>query len=725
VIHLFPTSSRVRAAILLALLVSLLTQTTSNGRAASRTAQADRPANAQQQPRFRTGTNFVRVDAYPTLKGVSVRDLTATDFEVLEDGAPQKIETFEHVEVRGSGPEEARYEPNSTRDSRAVAETSQGRLFVVFLDTFHTEVGGSHRMQRALVNLLNKVVGPDDMYAVMTPEMSATDMAFARRTDVMENYLAKYWFWGERERLYPTDPVEQHYFECYPEHGAQRKCNTPTGVIEQPDNAYAGIAREMIARRHEKKVLDALTDLSRYLQGVREERKAVIAISNGWLLYRPNPGLSAHAPCEAPPGRSNVGVTPDGRLTTDKSKADYGYSSYDCDADRQLLANIDNWQAFQDLVDDANRANVTFYPVDSRGLAAMDNLIISDLPPNVDQAMLKGRVESLRTLASDTDGLAVVETNDLEKGLKRVVDDLTSYYLLGYYSTNPKTDGRFRKITVRVKRQGVDVRARRGYRAATEKELQSGRMAVSKQEADAPSSPMQVALNALGSARPGIPLRTAVSYAALGAGQGGAARVHAWALAELDAAVARQGEWLGGGTVDVAVTSAEGTALSSKTATLGPGTRAVAVDLGEMSAPKGELIVRTHLKPSGDGLPFSDTIRLSGVGQPGRPIVLRRGPTTGIRYVPTADLQFQRTERLRVDLPVDDGATESTAEVLDRAGKLIAVPVHASTRTEAGQVWASAELSLAPLAAGDYLIRLKAAAGGKAQEVLTGFRLVP
>ena len=170
---------------------------------------------------------------------------------------PQKVETFEHVEVRGPGPQEARVEPNNAREARAIAESTTGRLFVVFLDTYHTEEGGSHRMQRVLVNLLNKVVGPDDMYAVMTPDMSAADISFARKTDVMEDYLAKYWFWGQRERLWPEDPVEQHYFECYPEQGMSSSCNSPLGVQRQADNVYAGIAREMVARRHEKKVLDA------------------------------------------------------------------------------------------------------------------------------------------------------------------------------------------------------------------------------------------------------------------------------------------------------------------------------------------------------------------------------------------------------------------------------------------------------------------------------------
>jgi hypothetical protein len=236
---------------------------------------------------------------------------------------------------------------------------------------------------------------------------------------------------------------------------------------------------------------------------------------------------------------------------------------------------------------------------------------------------------------------------------------------------------------------------------------------------------MQAALNALASARPGIPFRTSVSYAAPAPHGTGTPTFHVWALAELDAPVARQGEWLGGGTAEVSVTLPNGSPVTSKEASLQAGQHALAVDLGELSVPAGEIVFRTRLRPAGDGMPFTDTIRLSGVSGPGRPLILRRGPTTGVKYVPTADPQFQRTERLRVDLPVGADTTQPpTAEVLDRAGRPIAVPVHASTRTEDGLTWASAEISLAPLAAGDYLIRMKTA-GEKSQEVVTGFRLVP
>src|SRR4029079_12291028 len=89
----------------------------------------------------------------------------------------------------------------------------------------------------------------------------------------------------------------------------------------------------------------------------------------------------------------------------------------------------------------------------------------------VDQQMLRTRQDNLRVLASNTDGLAVIENNNLDVGFKRIADDLTSYYLLGYYSTNQKLDGKYRTLKVRVKRPGVDVRARKGYRAATEKEV--------------------------------------------------------------------------------------------------------------------------------------------------------------------------------------------------------------------------------------------------------------
>ncbi len=111
--------------------------------------------------------------------------------------------------------------------------------------------------------------------------------------------------------------------------------------------------------------------------------------------------------------------------------------------------------------------------MDSRGLSASDTPIGfgRERSPADEIQRVRRRVEGLRTLAVDTDGIAVIDTNDIDTGLKRIVADMSSYYLVGYYTKNAKLDGRFRKITVRVKRPGVNVRARRGYKAATAAEL--------------------------------------------------------------------------------------------------------------------------------------------------------------------------------------------------------------------------------------------------------------
>ena len=86
---------------------------------------------------------------------------------------------------------------------------------------------------------------------------------------------------------------------------------------------------------------------------------------------------------------------------------------------------------------------------------------------------MSSRQGGLRELAGNTDGAVVLNTNDVKGGVARMMADLGSYYLMQYYSTNTKLDGRFRSITVRVKRPGVQVRARPGYLAPTEAEARA------------------------------------------------------------------------------------------------------------------------------------------------------------------------------------------------------------------------------------------------------------
>ena len=658
----------------------------------------------QQVPTFRLEANFVRVDAYPTKGAMAVRDLTEADFEVFEDGVPQEIVTFEHVDIPGRVPADERREPSSVRQGRAMAEDPRARVFVVFLDTLNTSLFGSHRMQTALVTLLDRLMGPDDLFAVMTPHMSARDISLARKTTTVQGYLSKYWYWGERDLVYPLDPIERRLAECFP----------PTQGSTDP---VSRLARELIDRRRETLVIDALEDLAVYLRGVREERKAVIAVTSGWLLPRENRELSGPGPR---PG--TMGVTPAGRLTADRVGAEYGISSAECEGHRQTLAFTDVHQRFLDLLAVANRSNVSFYPVDAGGLTAVDSDMGPGMPRpiHVDIARIRTRVEHLQTLAVETDGLAVINTNDIDRGLRRIVDDLTSYYLLGYYSSNAKLDGRFRKITVKVTRPGVSVRARRGYKAATAEELSP-----SPATTTAAVAPGVIrALAPLASLRSGAAVRTALSYVTQPKGESHEARL--WAVVELDGRTARGAEWQRGGDVTLMVAGPDGAPIAQARRTFPAGQRSVSLPLGQtdLSSVAGSFTVRTRVTPAGDGVSVTETVKIAANAGGTAPRLWRRGPGSAMDYVPTAVPQFQRSDRIRMDLPLLRPSTV-TADVLDRSGKPMALPVEASTHADGDLTWARAEIAVAPLAPGDYILRFSLTGEGAPIHNLTGFKVVP
>ena len=184
--------------------------------AASVAAIATLTAQAPQdrgQPTFRAGANYVRVDMYATRDGQAVNDLKATDIELLEDGVPQKVESFEHVVVRSATTPAGRAEVDGIRGSREAAADPRARVFVIFLDTYHTQLEGSARMRKPLATFLDRVLGPDDLVALMTPEMAGSDISLGRKTDVIQKVISEEW-WGRRSRAADEDPKEVQYRAC-------------------------------------------------------------------------------------------------------------------------------------------------------------------------------------------------------------------------------------------------------------------------------------------------------------------------------------------------------------------------------------------------------------------------------------------------------------------------------------------------------------------------------
>jgi VWFA-related protein len=661
---------------------------------------------AQQptQPTFRTGANYVRVDMYASKDGKPVEDLKQDEIEILEDGVPQKIDAFEHVKVRTLNPEESRVEPNTISESRRMASDPRARVFVIFLDTYHTQVDGSANMRQPLMNFLNRVLGPDDMVAVMTPEMAATEITFARKTTVFSKMFDQNLFWGRRERLVDDDEREQQYQLCY--------------GIDSP------IYKEMKARRREKLTFDAIEDLMVHLAGVREERKAILTVTEGWLLYTKSPKLasSGDPSTRVQPG-DVLGRPPVPRLS--ETGTLNGSGKVQCEADRMALAEMDDDLRLRQLTQLANRGNVTFYPVYARGLVAFDAPIGPDPPPTImeDAANLRTRHNGLRILADDTDGTAIINTNNIDGMLKRIVDDLSSYYLMGYYTTNTKLDGKFRSINVRLKRPGLTVRARKGYRGFTEAEIARG--TASSTPPPAGSAPVTAALTPVVSFNARAQLRIRASTWAHESSAGGAEGAF-WVVGELDPQVRKQPAWSAGAQADVAVIGPDGQQVASRKIDIKPADGAFTLQIPESGGVGvGEYTLRVRLRSPVEGeLGLSDTARVSVKNDTtlGEAVMWRRGPSTGPQYRRTADPRFQRSDRLRLEMATS-GSQPVTAHILDRNGTTMSVQAQVTERPDESMQfkWVVIDVSLAPFAAGDYAIE---ATQGQAHQV-TAFRVVP
>jgi VWFA-related protein len=670
-------------------------------------AQPPPPAPAPEQPpRFRTEANYVRVDVYPTANGRAVQDLRAEDFEVLENNAPQQISAFEHVVVSPAGPQSLRTEASSVRGGEQMAANPRNRVFVIFLDIPHVAVEGSHRIKEPLIRLIDRVLGPDDLVAVMTPEMSAQQITFGRKTEVIADMMRDRWTWGVRHSIVPMDQRETEYERCYP------------ALAQRP------LVAQMVHRRRERIVLDALRDLVVYTGGVREERKAVLTISEGWALYRPDRGLltlrtlDATGQTEPVPGGEPVGVDDQGKLRVGGARTREGQavSQTSCDSERMHLAAMDNDDYFRQIMDMANRNNVSFYPIDPRGLAAFDFPMGPGRPTSIaaDHASLISRIESLRTLADNTDGLAVVNSNDLDSGLRRIADDLTSYYLLGYYTSNAKLDGGYRRITVRVKRPGVSVRARRGYRAATAEEVAAARPAATVVPDNVRTASAALATLAR--------LRDEQKFAVLAVPMRASAAGPVTSLWIAGEALGAARQMTGGGKVAIEIS---GGATGEHALTLAPGERSFLVQVPvqvPVQATGGEIDVRARLTPEGGTEPLVDSARVETASA--APLLFRRGMSTGNRVEPAADFRFSRTERLRLEVPLPPAARPGSGRLLDRNAQPLPVPVQTAERTDdAGQRWLTADATLAALGAGDYVVEVSYMDGGVERSVQTAIRV--
>jgi VWFA-related protein len=382
-------------------------------------------------------TEVVRLDVVVGAKGGSRGGLTREDFAVFEDGKPQAIVHFEAV----TGPTPATA-PGASAPVGAWARQGQAltprRFVVLAVDDIHMDFDGLGRMRKALARFVLEDVGPDDHVALVTTSGAGgasrdftTDrgalQASISRLSLQDRraewggvpYISEY----QAELIEGGDPLA---LEAAVQEAMQQ------GLFQDEASAEAvatrkarGIFREAVA--NSRLTLETVEGIVRGLSGL-PGRKALFLLSDGFLT-----GISA---------RSGAGF------------------------DLRLIA------------DAGTRAGVVIYALDTRGMVAASAVgsASSRRPMATNQS---GVIDSMRrrseeaernamhALAADTGGFLVENANDLRGGLRRMLKDTETYYVLAYEPTNASMDGAFRRIEVRLPgHRDLKVRTRSGYYAA-------------------------------------------------------------------------------------------------------------------------------------------------------------------------------------------------------------------------------------------------------------------
>ena len=626
------------------------------------------PVQPPAAPVFRDGVEFVSVDVFPRRDGKFVEGLTAADFQVFEDGTPQKVESFEFVRIEPNPPDSERRDPTSQADGDRQAADPRNRVWVVYLDLANTTIGGGYQARQPVVDFLRRTIGARDLFGVMTAETPASQLVFGRRLESIEGELESYWTWGQVDRIaiVPRTPYEERISNCAMYAGA---------------NSVA-IERLLITLSRQDQLMNSLENLMQRLGGLRDERKNVLFISEGWVPRGPRDELRNLNISNG--SLPQVGTGPGGRLGLGQTQSqDTGDLTW-CDTEVSRLGGTDFEHRFRLLLTTARQANVSFYPVDVGGLRTV--------------APLGGAVDTLRTLAENTDGFAVVATNDLGGGVRRIENDLSAFYLLGYYSSNSTANGRFRSIEVKVTAPDVRVSARRGYFAMT---AAMAAAAVAPRGATGPTA-VDDALGRLGAMRADSDLFVAGTAGATGLD----------VSVEIAAEAVRREGWSQGTALDVTTTSADGR-TATITAQLAAGERNVRVNLPAAEVGSGPWRVTVQAAGRvGKVEQRTDIAAAVAAKLVGQPVAFRATPSPRSPLRPLADTRLSRLERLRVEWPVLGEADGHTARLLDRSGKPLGQPLP-FTPLPADRQALAVDLPMGSLPEGDYVVELVATRAGE------------
>lgn len=405
-------------------------------------------ARSQKPLQFGASAELVLIDLIATdAEGGLVTDLRADEIQVFEQGKPQRLEFLRLVETREPIPRPAiNLESAPTSAPRALGDPQTADApkappaLIVVVDVYTTPADALALTRKAIVSMAREEVEPGTRLMLV-----ALDRGLQIRqpfTNDMEAFKAAV------EALRPAaGNAEATLAGLIEEVG--RSCDgvTPGGK----ENALTQARVYLQNSKHGTAIaLEGLAAVNRYLAAV-PGRKHVVFYSAGYAM-QPAAVVSEIVDAACGGGGSSSAYTSLGG------------------------AQVDTTQKMRAVLDEANRAQVSLYTVDARGLGgpgaeAIPSAASAVTTRMVSQGFLRrvqGRAQSapqeiLRTLASDTGGVASLNSNDLGRGMKSAAADTRGYYLMAYAPPDNRKRGRFYGIKVTTTRSGVSLRYRKGY----------------------------------------------------------------------------------------------------------------------------------------------------------------------------------------------------------------------------------------------------------------------
>jgi VWFA-related protein len=390
---------------------------------------------------FRATTNYVSTDVIVRDQdGKFIPDLTVSEFKVYEDGVPQTVARF----VRTIGGRSFTEIQETTSTPRIATEglvlpkvrpraDASGRIFIIFIDDRHLQVSDTPRVKAALMQIRDELVKENDLVGFVSTgtssiEISPTyDFGHRRFNEAIDKVIGS--------GMSINDIIYNAPFEGI---------NGPMGLRHDAHIAFK-TAYEMLLQ----------------LGQINDRRKSFVYVSSGYTFDPFRDGRytriqqryqeAADTPTEFQDDQNlDINRPINSPWDVDTPLADQNYMQRNQFAESDLISEL------AQITREARRHNVVFYTLDPRGLTAM--IPIDVRGQNTyndwrDYVMTQGN--SLRTLAEETGGFAIIQTNDYTKGLQRIDAETSDYYVIGYTSTNPDPFKIRRDIKIEVTRPGV------------------------------------------------------------------------------------------------------------------------------------------------------------------------------------------------------------------------------------------------------------------------------